>query len=168
MKNNSKPTYKKWWFILLVSAIIVSAIWISIDDMKKSNREKTVIKNEQAPPESDATKGKIYDSAEIKDELSGNGEKIGKVSIIKASSADITDEMLSDWYFNYVEKTKYNYYIIEYTDYNFKKGVFANNAMVIKDCNLTTSPTNDNIPMLGDGGYYYNKQGGKLAKGEAH
>ena len=138
---DKKPFYKKKWFIILIALFVLGLIGNAI------NRQTH-----------------IYDHAKIKTELSGSGEKIGKVSVIKAQSKDITDKVLTDWYFNHVEKTDYNYYLIEYTDFNCKKGVWAINGVVEKDCELSPSSTNDGISEKSGVGIIYTKSGNKLIK----
>ena len=51
-------------------------------------------------------------------------QKIGEYSVTKALSVDVTTENLTDWYFNFVAKSDFNYYIIVYTD-NENRGVRA-------------------------------------------
>lgn len=148
---DKKPFYKKKWFIVLIALFVLGLIGNAINPQKNTNYKPTIETH-------------IYDNAKIKTELSGSGEKIGKVSVIKAQSKDITDKVLTDWYFNHVEKTDYNYYLIEYTDFNCKKGVWAINGLVEKDCDLSPSPTNDGINMKSGDGIIYTKSGNKLIK----
>ena len=53
-------------------------------------------------------------------------KKLGEYSVTKALSADVTTENLTDWYFNFVDKSDFNYYIIVYTENN-NLGVIASN-----------------------------------------
>lgn len=78
----------------------------------------------------------IYDDAEIITLMSGSGtEVVGKCSVVKAASSDVTEAALTDWYFNHVEPGGYNYAIIAYTDKpNF--GVYGNKGIVEKDVGL--------------------------------
>lgn len=138
---DKKPFYKKKWFIILIALFVLGIIGNAINPQTH-----------------------IYDNAKIKTELSGSGEKIGKVSVIKAQSKDITDKVLTDWYFNHVEKTDYTYYLIEYTDFNCKKGVWAIKGVVEKDCELSPSSTNDGISEKSGVGIIYTKSGNKLIK----
>lgn len=109
-------------------------------------------------------KANIYDKAIIKDELSGSGEKIGEVSIIKAKSTDITNKVFNDWYFNYVKDSDYEYYLIIYTDHD-SKGIYACGEIVLKDCTIGESDTGDGVPMLGaNDGISYTPRNGKLVK----
>ena len=106
----------------------------------------------------------IYDSAQVVDMMNGFGTKVvGKTSVIKADSKEVTEEALNDWYFNYVEKNDFNVCVIVYTDQK-GKGVYAANGHVERDTGLeedTNSP--------GSYSWVYNKDaivyvpsGGKL------
>lgn len=148
---DKKPFYKKKWFIILIALFVLGLIGNAINPQKNTNYKPTIETH-------------IYDNAKIKTELSGSGEKIGKVSVIKAQSKDITDKVLTDWYFNHVEKTDYTYYLIEYTDFNCKKGVWAIKGVVEKDCELSPSSTNDGISEKSGVGIIYTKSGNKLIK----
>lgn len=148
---DKKPFYKKKLFIILIALFVLGLIGNAISPQKSTSYKLT-------------KETHIYDEAKIKNELSGSGEKIGKVSVIKAQSKDITDKVLTDWYFNHVEKTDYNYYLIEYTDFNCKKGVWAINGVVEKDCELSPSSTNDGISEKSGVGIIYTKSGNKLIK----
>lgn len=141
---DKKPFYKKKWFIILIALFVLGLIGNAINPQTKETH--------------------IYDNEKIKTELSGSGKKIGKVSVIKAQSKDITDKVLTDWYFNHVEKTDYNYYLIEYTDFDCKKGVWAIKGIVDKDCELSPSSTNDGISEKSGVGIIYTKSGNKLIK----
>ena len=78
----------------------------------------------------------IYDTAQVRDVINGSGNaKIGEYSIVKASSSEITDDVLNDWYFNYVKKNNYNYCMIVYTDMD-GVGVYSSSGMVVKDAGL--------------------------------
>lgn len=86
----------------------------------------------------------IYDNAQLKNVMNGiRTEKIGEYSIIKALSSEVTDEALTDWYFNYVEKNNYNFYIILYSDSDECKGVYAINGFVEKDVFFTEDEYGD-------------------------
>ena len=51
-------------------------------------------------------------------------KKLGEYSVTKALSADVTTENLTDWYFNFVDKSDFKYHLIVYTD-NDNLGVRA-------------------------------------------
>lgn len=106
----------------------------------------------------------IYDKAEIHDVVNGSRtEKIGEYSIIKIDSASVTDDALSDWYFNYVEKNDYNWCMILYSDKNDNSGVYANNSYVEKDVVFDEDEYGDY--MLGDSSgstIFYPKDDGTL------
>lgn len=84
----------------------------------------------------------IYDTAQVHD-INGSGNaKIGEYSVVKASSSEITDEVLNDWYFNYVKKNNFNYCVIVYTDID-GVGVYSSSGMVVKDAGLNTDSNGD-------------------------
>ncbi len=75
----------------------------------------------------------IYDNAIIKDVMNGfRSEKIGEYSIIEIKSDQVTEEILVDWYFNYVEKNDFNWCMILYTDKE-NEGVYAITGIINKD-----------------------------------
>lgn len=75
----------------------------------------------------------IYDNAIIRDVMNGfRSEKIGEYSIIEIKSDQITEEILADWYFNYVEKNDFNWCMILYTDRE-NEGVYAIAGIINKD-----------------------------------
>lgn len=96
--------------------------------------------------------GHIYSAAEVVDSLSGGGQKIGEVSIVKIDSASVTDEALEDWYFNYVLKNDYDYCLIVYTDQQ-NIGVYAKHGWVEKDVPL--EPEQDGAYTLAGEGILY-------------
>ena len=59
-------------------------------------------------------------------------EKIGEYSIIEVKSDQVTEEILVDWYFNYVEKNDFNWCMILYTDKE-NEGVYAITGIINKD-----------------------------------
>lgn len=114
-----KPIYKKWWFWVII-VVILAAIFGNMG----SNDEN---KPEQA-------ESHIYDNAQVKDVMNGSRtEKIGEYSIIEISSEEVTDEALTDWYFNYVAKNDFNWCMILYTDKDDNMGVYAIDTMIQKD-----------------------------------
>lgn len=82
----------------------------------------------------------IYDNAIIVPMKNGAGTKvIGKVSVLKISSSEVTDEALEDWFFNYAEKNvrkgeNWNWAVIVYTD-KPNTGIFYN-SVLNKDAKL--------------------------------
>lgn len=58
-----------------------------------------------------------YENAEIIDVYGEDGEEVVlQYSFIEADSSAVTEENLTDWYYNYVAETDYNWYVICYTD----------------------------------------------------
>ncbi|WP_418745088.1 hypothetical protein [Evtepia gabavorous] len=127
-KDNSsvkKPLYKKWWFWVII-VVALSAIFGNMGD-KDENKPEQVEKVEEV-------ESHIYDSAQVKDVMNGSRtEKIGEYSIIEISSEEVTDEALTDWYFNYVAKNDFNWCMILYTDKDDNMGVYAIDTMIQKD-----------------------------------
>lgn len=102
----------------------------------------------------------IFEHARIVDSLSGGGQKIGEVSIVDAASSEITDEVLEDWYYNYVSNNECDYYLIVYTDRD-NEGVYtAGDDIVAKDVEL--EPWEDGTYMVAGGGSQYLAQDGHL------
>lgn len=85
----------------------------------------------------------IYDNAQVRDVMNGSGtNKLGEYSVIKAASSEITDDVLNDWYFNYVKKNDFNYCVIVYTDID-GVGVYSSSGMVVKDAGLDVDANGD-------------------------
>lgn len=72
----------------------------------------------------------IYDNAEVK-EVNNTS-----VSVIHANESEITDEVLNDWYKNYVSENDYNYCVIVYDDTNPVRGVYGTKSVVQKGVEL--------------------------------
>ena len=114
-----KTIYKKWWFWVII-VVVLSAIFGNMGSKDESKPEQV--------------ESHIYDNAQIKDVMNGSRtEKIGEYSIIEISSDKVTDEALTDWYFNYVEKNDFNWCMILYTDKDDNSGVYAIDTMIQKD-----------------------------------
>ena len=114
-----KPIYKKWWF------------WVNIVDDLSAIFGNMGNNDENKPEQAESH---IYDNAQVKDVMNGSRtEKIGEYSIIEISSEEVTDEALTDWYFNYVAKNDFNWCMILYTDKDDNVGVYAIDAMIQKD-----------------------------------
>jgi hypothetical protein len=127
--NGKKPIFKKWWFWVII-VVVLSAIFGNMG----SNDEN---KPEQA-------ESHIYDNAQVKDVMNGSRtEKIGEYSIIEISSEEVTDEALTDWYFNYVAKNDFNWCMILYTDKDDNSGVYSISGIVQKDVVFTKDENGD-------------------------
>ncbi len=124
-----KPFYKKWWFwVIIVVIVILSAIFGSSGSEDESNDSSSETNTESV------TETHIYDDAEIKEIMNGSRtEKLGEYSLISVSSDEVTDDALTDWYFNYVEENDYNWCMILYTDKDNNMGVYATSGSVEKD-----------------------------------
>ncbi len=71
----------------------------------------------------------------------------GDYAVIKAESADINQDVLSDVYFNYFEKQDLSYLIIVYTDQT-DRGVYMSEAYTLSDTGLAVDANGDIV--LGD------------------
>lgn len=86
----------------------------------------------------------LYDYAQVKDLMNGvRTAKIGEYSIIEVKSEDVTEEALTDWYYNYVIENDYNWCMILYTDKNDTTGVYAIKGIVQKDVRFTADKHGD-------------------------
>lgn len=115
----------------------------------------------------DVADSHIYDSAEVIDVMNGSGtEKIGEYSLIKADSSEITEDVLADWYFNYVEKNDFNWCVILYSDKSDSTGVYSGGGFV--EVGLILEDSGDGVYMAGDtsSATMYTPSDGKLVKQE--
>lgn len=105
----------------------------------------------------------LYDNAKTVDSHSGSGDVIGKISVIETKSENCTDEVLVDWYNNYVSKDEFDYYIIKYSDRK-DTGIWSSAGIITKDVQLEEFNGNsDEWQMSGTGDDYIVKDG-KLEK----
>lgn len=114
------------WLVYLIIAINGSA-----------NKEPTPGANIPTPSTAVSTtldakkEAHIYDSAEIKDVMNGTRtEKLGEYSIIRALSTECTEDVLADWYYNFVRKNNYNFNLIIFTDKEELTGCYSTKVMV--------------------------------------
>ncbi len=120
---------KKW--LLTACVILVCAFLVGCGSSGKKEGSGTSTKDEST---SSSATGHIYDDAEVKDVMNGvRTEKLGEYSIIHIDSSKLTDDVLADWYFNYVEKNDFNWCMILYTDKDDNSGVYAIKGVVTKD-----------------------------------
>lgn len=78
----------------------------------------------------------VYDNAKIENVKSEGGTKIGEYSIIEMPSNEVTHEIIEDWYFNYVIKDEYKWYMIVYSDMDNKEGIYSSGGMVSTDAKI--------------------------------
>lgn len=111
----------------------------------------------------------IYDNAKIVDLKNGPGtETIGKVSVLKINSSNLTQEALEDWYFNYASKNvgdkgeKWNFAVIVYED-KPNIGTFYN-GVITKDVPIKKNDKDDTYNMDGYGDLYVDDGNGHLKK----
>lgn len=109
-----------------------------------------------------AAEAHIYDSAQVVDVMNGTGtEAIGKCSVIKADSKDVTDEALNDWYFNYVEQNDFNWSVIVYTDQE-GMGVYAGSGVVERNTGLEEDTDGSYMLISRDDAIVYTPVDGQL------
>lgn len=98
---------------------------------------------ESAIPE-ETSEPHLYDRAYVKPMMNGaRTERIGEYSVIEADSSECTDEVLADWYYNYVSKNDFNYCLIVYTDKNKNSGCYATELLVQKDVGIEQDEYSD-------------------------
>lgn len=125
--KKKKPIYKRVWFWVIVICLVIGVV----GNLGGSDEE-----------EETAEEGHIYDNAQAIDIPNGAGtDVIGQYSLIEADSSDVTLEDLEDWYFNYIEETDYNWYVILYTDKEDYSGVVEYGLYII-----------DNAVLVNEGG----------------
>ncbi len=112
--------------------------------------------SEPAPePAEEPTESHIYDNAVVIDMMNGpRTEKIGEYSVIEAPSTDITEDVLNDWFYNYIEKTDYSFYIISFTD-KPGFGVHGMNTMITVNAGLNVDENGDYSVISGENEQYY-------------
>lgn len=159
--KTQKVIWKKWWFWAVI-VVILWAVGSSSEDT--TQQPETVVENEQESEQTQATETEetkptqtteneqeqieepqkhIYDDATIKDVMNGfRSEKIGEYSIIEIGSNQITEEVLADWYFNYVIKNDFNYCMILYTDKE-NEGVYAITGIINKNVSFSVDEYGD-------------------------
>lgn len=91
---------------------------------------------------------RLYDENDItiRSVKSGiGGKKIGEYSILKATSEEVTDEYLVDWYTNHVKANNYNWCMILYSDKSDLSGVYARYtaAFIEKNCTFWVDENGD-------------------------
>ena len=87
----------------------------------------------------------------------------GDYAVIEADSADVTDEALSDIYFNYFDKQNLEYLIVVYAD-DHNHGAYMNDSFVLNNAGLDVDANGDIV--LGDdaGAVMYLPVDGELKK----
>ncbi len=147
--NKDGKVWKKWWFWALIAAVVIGGVIentepeTAITGAKESEKEKRSDVEKQTQTEKSTSqpiktnkmesKEHIYNNAIIKDIMNGiRSEKIGEYSIIEIKSDQINEEIIADWYFNYVEKNDFNWNMILYTDRE-NEGIYANSGIINKD-----------------------------------
>lgn len=126
------------WFIFIISTNDTKPQNDKVDSSPKPTISNAVTKSPSPTPNKTEspkpTLKPIYENAEIKDVMNGtNTDKIGEYSIIEIDSKEVTEEVLADWYFNYVVENDYNWCMILFTNKNNNMGVYATEGIVQKN-----------------------------------
>lgn len=146
-----KKFYKKWWFwvIIVVVAIVIAAVSPDSEetadnaDLAQNVNMESTEQESETQTEKSKTQKHIYDAAEVKDVMNGtHTEKIGEYSVITVESKEVTEDILADWYFNYVVKNDFNYCIIVYSDKG-NSGAYAIEGIVNKDVEFEIDENGD-------------------------
>lgn len=125
---------QKVLFAIAISLLTFSLV--SCGSTEETSNDTTEIEVEEV------AETHIYDDAEVLDVLNGSGtDVIGEFSLTIADSSEITDEVLADWYFNYVTVNDYNWCVILYSDSDSNEGVYAIQGFVDKDVTLSVNET---------------------------
>lgn len=165
---NPKPIWKKWWFWAIVVVVLISGINTinndsstesepqkqTAEESQTSETEKTTEPNEESTTANETVKTNgestttnethIYDSAVVKPVMNGSRtDEIGKYSIIELDSSLVTEENLTDWYFNYIVNNDFNWCMILYTDKGGDKGIYAVEGLVEKDVTFSKDEYGD-------------------------
>lgn len=102
----------------------------------KTKKSSPVKKEKKESKPSKKPEFHIYDAASVRPMMNGVGtDTVGEYSVIFADSQDCTEENLADWYYNYISKNDYNYYLIVYND-DESKGCYGNSIMIAKDVDI--------------------------------
>ena len=124
--------WKKWWFWVLVVAVLIGGV-IEFTEQETEEPATAIAEPTEEPTATADPQEHIYDNAIIKDVMNGfRSEKIGEYSIIEIKSDQVTEEILTDWYFNYVEKNDFNWCMMLYTDKE-NEGIYAITGIINKD-----------------------------------
>ncbi|GLC83032.1 hypothetical protein [Lacrimispora brassicae] len=149
MQKEKKKFYQAKWFLwiwlIFFPPIGLIILWTCHKEMKMKSRVILsvvfalwfgilMIGANGGSTEQNTNQSHIYDNAQIKDVMNGSRtERIGEYSIIKISSEDITEENLTDWYFNYVIKNDFNWCMVLYTNKEDNTGIYSISGVVQKD-----------------------------------
>lgn len=97
----------------------------------------------------------IYDNAKVEDVMSGDGsQKVGEYSLIEAPESEITDEVIVDWYLNYVDQNDFNWCMILYSD-NEPYGVYSSGGYVDKGVTFALDADDEYYVESSDGATTY-------------
>lgn len=134
------------------------------DTLTTNNAEITT----EATTETALSEQHFYDDAEIHDIMNGSGtEKIGEYSVVKVASDEFNDDMLNDWFFNYVKPNDFNYCLIIFKNIG-SLGVYASGDMVIKDAGIEIDTAGDYVYTSSENEILYSLSGDGTLKASEH
>ena len=123
---------KKKSILSAISICLFILALMSPDKQQETSLEPIIVNESIATPTEEVIKPvHLYDSeyTEIRDVYNGFGtEKIGEYSLTLFAESDLTDELILDYYNNYIQTTDYNWYMIMFTDSDEQIGLYTNNG----------------------------------------
>ena len=141
----------------IISIILSIVCIIMVAGCGSSKTPSTTPPKETSIKETNTKETHIYDNAKVVDLKNGMGTAtIGKVSVLKIKSSELTQSALEDWYFNYASRNvgdkgeKWNWAVIVYTDKN-NFGTFYNGTL-IKDVKIKKDSKDDTWALDSDKG----------------
>ena len=141
----------------IISIILSIVCIIMVAGCGSSKTPPTTPPKETSIKETNNKGTHIYDNAKVVDLKNGMGTAtIGKVSVLKIKSSELTQSALEDWYFNYASRNvgdkgeKWNWAVIVYTDIN-NLGTFYNGTL-IKDVKIKKDSKDDTWALDSDKG----------------
>ena len=142
--NRSEKPFRRKWTLLAIGLLMVFMTGLvsscgGADDEAES--EETA---QTAQAESH-----IYDDAQIIEVYNGSGTQvIAYQSLIEIGSDEVTGDALTDWYFNYIEETDYDSYVIVFTDVSDGTGVYGTEGYI--SVNVVLSEGSDGSYQVSD------------------
>lgn len=131
------------------------------DSTTEKSTEKTAKKQKEEKPDIC-----LYDDEHLKLINIDNGFGFsGTSSVSFAKSSEVTKKVLTDWYFNHVEKTEYNSYFVVYTDKE-NQGVYAISGFIQKNVEISYDEITNQywLEYAPDSCIIYAPEGNKLVK----
>ena len=115
--QNDKKSGKAFCKKLRKGTVLVLAAAFAVCGLAGCGSSSTADSSSDSSSGSSGSDTIDYENAEIIDVYGEDGEEVVlQYSYIEADSSAVTEENLTDWYYNYVAETDYNWYVIFYTD----------------------------------------------------